>query len=593
MVPVAGVLVAVACATASPTPVRIATPNTDATLQAAATAPLPAETPSLIPDIDSSIESKVAPTFAAIPTPTPTPVRTATSALRPTPVPTATPALTPTFVPTPTPMPTPTPVPTPTPMPTPTPVPTATPAPGPSPDAVAAIEALPWFQDGLDGSRERSGDSYLRTLATATPKVFWELMGKSWTRSDSLVIGEVDFLLVSRWLINMARSDEMMTLRILTMPFLETLERGDDLALAFLRGLLLSDRAGLEQLLLQPAFRSGVTDDQNMTIPLLFLETRKPEAATAIRELAWVKDGMTDQEPWTVLELQRLALSSEEVFWAFVHERGDIGGDLGIHSSTIRSLASIAAIDKEAALRIVEMPFLETLDLAEYDTIGYLKELAVSSPEDLQQLLSHPELENGITDDNLTIVWLLYLRWSDPEAAAAIEGLSWVEDGIAPPWEYRSVFLAQPEPETYEQSMVVELITLAQESREALLVLARKPWLQDGLFSREVTALYDLVSMARQDESSTVRILGMPFLESIEDHDLITLGFLVEIIEDHGGQWLLSHPTLPHGITDHDRALVALLALEARDPDSAKVLRALPWVADGIDNSEQEGVLVL
>ena len=118
------------CAGETETPIPVATPNLEATIQAAVAAALPTATPTPAPDIDATVTAGIASTQAAAPTQTPTPPPTpdidatvaagmaATIAAMPpptnTPIPTATP--------------TPTPIPTATPRPTATPTPTISPA---------------------------------------------------------------------------------------------------------------------------------------------------------------------------------------------------------------------------------------------------------------------------------------------------------------------------------------------------------------------------------------------------------------------------------------------------------------------------------
>ena len=138
----AALFLAVACS--SPVATPLPQPSATAT---ATISPTPTATPqpTATPNLDSTVEARIAATIAALPTPTPMPQPTATPTpvpaptATPTPIPTATPTMTPTPTPTsvptatpaptPTPTPQPTPTPTPTPQPTPTPVPTATPTP--------------------------------------------------------------------------------------------------------------------------------------------------------------------------------------------------------------------------------------------------------------------------------------------------------------------------------------------------------------------------------------------------------------------------------------------------------------------------------
>lgn len=86
----------------------------------------------------------------------------------------------------------------------------------------------------------------------------------------------------------------------------------------------------------------------------------------------------------------------------------------------------------------------------------------------------------------------------------------------------------------------------------------------------------------------------MPFLDTLERKDFEILEILRYSSEDAtGASWIVSHPKLAGGIHDDQRATVALLALEWQDPESAKILWALPWIRDGIASSEQSVVLEL
>ena len=139
LAPVIAVLLAVGCAGKSPTPVLTATPDIEATVQAAVAAALPTATPTPTPDIDATVEARIGVALAAIPTPTPVPTDTPT----PTPVPTDTPTPTPVPTDTPTPTPVPTDTPTPTPVPTATPTPTPVPTDTPTPTSVPTATPTP------------------------------------------------------------------------------------------------------------------------------------------------------------------------------------------------------------------------------------------------------------------------------------------------------------------------------------------------------------------------------------------------------------------------------------------------------------------
>ena len=118
------------CAGETETPIPVATPNLEATIQAAVASALPTATPTPAPDIDATVTAGIASTQAAAPTQTPTPPPTpdidATVAAGMAAMVAAMPP--PTNTPIPTATPTPTPIPTATPRPTATPTPTISPA---------------------------------------------------------------------------------------------------------------------------------------------------------------------------------------------------------------------------------------------------------------------------------------------------------------------------------------------------------------------------------------------------------------------------------------------------------------------------------
>ena len=140
--------------TAAPAVVETATPDIDATVQAAVARALPTPTPTQPPDIQATIAAGIAATRAAEPTATPTPEPTpdldatvearmaATIAAMPTPTPTSIPTATPTPTATSTPVPTATPTPVPTATRQPTRKPTATPTPIPTKSPAAVLSEM-------------------------------------------------------------------------------------------------------------------------------------------------------------------------------------------------------------------------------------------------------------------------------------------------------------------------------------------------------------------------------------------------------------------------------------------------------------------
>ena len=142
------------------------------------------------------------------------------------------------------------------------------------------------------------------------------------------------------------------------MPFLDSMDRGDSTILENLRAL---EGEGLHWLLSHATLTGGITDDQRATVALLRLEWQYPETAAVIMALPWVRDGIAPSEVESAMALQELALDSERLLQALTQKswvQRD-GLTLDESSTLFGSLRSVR--DEAVALRIVDMPFLETI----------------------------------------------------------------------------------------------------------------------------------------------------------------------------------------------------------------------------------------
>ena len=422
----------------------------------------------------------------------------------------------------------------------------------------------------------------------ASPQVFWELMRKHWLQSDSVLI-TVDFQTIDIWLLVyhillMIDQDEATTLRIVGMPFLEAADYRDIQTLEILSNLLESDPDGLQRLLSLQTLQNGITDDHSRMLPILRLESVDPEAGAAVRALPWVQDDMENAE-----RLRMLALESNRAFWAWMEQFGDDR----IDGAILERIITIASIDEPAATKILRMPFLETSDPADLVIVDFLRDLGVSSRSELQQMLSRPELSDGLTDDRTATAALLYLGIQYPKIEDAMENVPWIQDGIGA-YNSTAFSFAYPDPDEVETDIFWGVLSEVQTKDQFVLDLVRKPWFRDGIRPSEELPIYWLFTIANEDTQAAVRILGMPFLETADPDDAITLETIAALARENVNlQQFLSNPELEDGIADDQTATVALLYLELRDPDAASAIRALSWVQDEITASEQDDVLAL
>ena len=308
------------------------------------------------------------------------------------------------------------------------------------------------------------------------------------------------------------------------------------------------------------------------------------EQEQSIADLPWAQDN-----PGSVRALRRLAMGSPVAFQAWMRRFGDDQP----HEWLIDSFASLAFCDESAALAVLQMPFLDDAGVGDYLEagdrliLGGLSRLARSSLNGLHRVLSHPDLQGGITDRSTALVLLLLLE--DSSAAEAIRALPWMEDGITDVGgdESPGGFVED------ETAHVMGLIDMARRANLSFWVFVDIPWVRDGYDRFEWPIIADLQEMARLDDGATARVLGMPFLATPGYGDEPITSLLLEVARRRSLQRLLSSHWLAGGIREGQLAAVALANLEVRGPDAADALNRLDWLRDGIDPSEQDVILSL
>ncbi len=482
-----------------------------------------------------------------------------------------------------------------------TPVSAPTPRAGASPESLAAINALPWVQDGV-ASHEEYAASGLRLMAEVSERTFEELMRRGWVVETGDDPHYIEPFVISA-LAGIAGEDEETAERIAAMPFLETVEYGDMVALDVLSGLLVADPDGAVQVLALPALQDGITDAQAAEIPLLYLEMLHPAAAEAIRSLPWVRDGEPtqpagdfDSEPGAVAMLQYLAVEFPDVFRAVMKRpwiQGTTEGFTGDRAQVVDFIITIARIDGSAALQITEMPFLESVEMEDQYRLEIFLALLNSDPDGVRELLSDPALSGGGEVGTAADLALLYLKSQGPEVSAAIDALPWIQDGIEPIRDSEAPSI-HPSKSSLEHQAILNLSDIYVVSGEAALSLLKKPWARDGFDIREFTALGRLRDIVLSMEEAA-RVIGMPFLETFEASDLAVLEILETLArsDPSGLDTLLSDPALSSGITDGQIADVALAHLRLENDSAAGTIESLPWVMDGTGSDEQRQVLAL
>ena len=387
----------------------------------------------------------------APPTPTLTPVATAT--LVPptnTPVPVFTPAPRPTATSAPTPRPTPTTGPTPTPSP---PSPIAGLEHGAWLDAnqpalATELRNLAWVADGVDEA-EREAAELLIAAARQHPQVFTALLTKQWvgdgitdaetdaiygfSRTPMFSEGLIEGMLEISWVQDDITAEEGKAIgylyrairwapgisdELLAYPWVQddiTSDETTALGYLYQAGRHVDELA--DRLVVKPWVQDDITADETTALRYLYQAGRwAPGISDELLAYPWVQDDITADETTALRYLYRAGRYVDELADRLVVKpwvQDDITAD---EAAVIRDLYLIARAQDEAlepatnakALQLVDMPFLESVERADAPAMESLRRLEGNNTARFLEVMSHPVLSDGITDEEAKAVALLW-----------------------------------------------------------------------------------------------------------------------------------------------------------------------------------------
>ena len=360
-------------------------------------------TPERAPVSASAIESAgvgAPPTVTAVPSHTATANPVATASPTPEPKPTATDTPTPSLVPTRTAAPGPTALPTQTPEPARVPTlasmatqgPTPTPSlPSPlvklehgawlevnEPDLSMDLRRLPWVADGVD-EKERESAELLIASARSYPEVFATLLTKPWV-VDDITIAETDaiygFTRTPLYSSGLAAG----MLEISWAQDAITPEEGK--AIGYLYRAIRWAPDISEELLAYSWLEPAVTPDEVVALEYLYKAGRYVHnLAEKLVGKPWVQDGITSHEASVIRNLYLIARAQDD----------------SLESETNAIAAGLA-----------DMPFLDSIEGADRQAMESLRKLERDNTARFLEVMDHPVINDGITDQETKLVALLW-----------------------------------------------------------------------------------------------------------------------------------------------------------------------------------------
>ena len=239
-----------------------------------------------------------------------------------------------------------------------------------------------------------------------------------------------------------------------------------------------------------------------------WLEQQDPQLSTSIKELEWTQDGINDTE-----------------------------------SGAIQDLLYIAVVSRAVASSIVVLHWVQDdIDDIEAEVFRWMNN--IGSAEVASFVVSLGWVQDGIDAVEVsTIEKLSYVANRDTGVGLSLVALGWVQDGID-----------DVEAEAFRWMSNIE-------SAEVALSVVSLSWVQDGIDAVELETIEELSYMANRDMAAALRIVGMPFVETIEPPDISAISSLRRLAASRPEMlaMVMSHASLRDGISDDLAPVVATL----------------------------------
>ena len=269
------------------------------------------------------------------------------------------------------------------------------------------------------------------------------------------------------------------------------------------------------------------------------------EVALAVVSLGWVQDGIDEIEVKTIEEISYIDYEGPETASAVVSLGWVRDGISVVEAEAIAWMANMTSA--ETALAVVSLGWVQDgIDEIEVRTIEEISYIDYDDAAVAISVVSLGWVQDGIGDvEAQAIDWLTNI--GSTEVASAVVSLGWVQDGIS----------------EVEVTAVEEISYIDYEDPEVASAVVLLSWVQDGIDVEddEVDLIDDIASITDKDAGAVLRIVGMPFLETVEPPDVAAMSSLrqLAVFRPEAFASVLSHEALRDGISDELAPIVATL----------------------------------
>ncbi|MDE2934851.1 MAG: hypothetical protein OXS47_13420 [Chloroflexota bacterium] len=183
----------------------------------------------------------------------------------------------------------------------------------------------------------------------------------------------------------------------------------------------------------------------------------------------------------------------------------------------------------------------------ETSAVDSLLYIGVTDIGNLRSTLALGWVRDDVTDVEAdAIEWFQWLGHASAHDAASVLAMPWFRNGVTATEAraIRSVSWLDDEDDARGTAVIASVVAL--------------PWFRDGITEVEGEALTWLRSLDYWSEEAALAVIGMPFLASIENNDVLALRSLHSLAYQRDGRLVavLDHPNFRDGITDDQTTLV-------------------------------------
>ena len=148
-------------------------------------------------------------------------------------------------------------------------------------------------------------------------------------------------------------------------------------------------------------------DEAWSVVALAHLAFDAPGALERIMSMPWVADGISEDDSWAITAVSDLAMESCGAASRLVSYHW-FSDDIDAEESMVVSILGSISYETDSATQFIGMQFLDSIEAGDSYTLSSLEFLAHESPKLFREILSHPTVADGITDEETTALALVH-----------------------------------------------------------------------------------------------------------------------------------------------------------------------------------------